>query len=107
MLLKMHNYVYGMWLNQAFEKFQKEKRMKQVSGTFDDWVYLRCKVKQTRARQLRKFYNLSSPYKKILRCKLPSIWFVNYGDDVVKNFESHREMEVPWTHNIDCAWGNI
>lgn len=58
-------FVYGMWLNQAFEKFQEEKCMKRVSGNFDDWVNLRCRVKKTRARQLRKFYKLFFPYKKV------------------------------------------
>ena len=69
-------FMYGAWLCKAFEKFQEEKNMKRVSGNFDDWVDLRCKVKKTRARQLRLFYKLFHPYKKVLRCKLPFIWFV-------------------------------
>ena len=38
-------FVYGAWLSQAFDKFQEEKPAKLVSGNFDDWVDLRCKVK--------------------------------------------------------------
>ena len=53
-------FVYGMWFRRAFDKFQEEKRLNHVSGSFDDWVNSRCNVKQTRARQLRKFYKLSS-----------------------------------------------
>ena len=64
-------FVYGMWLCRAFDRFQKEKRVNRVSGSFDDWVNSRCKVKQTRARQLGKFYKLFCPYKKVLRCQLP------------------------------------
>lgn len=96
-------FVYGMWLSQAFDIFQGEKKMNRVSGSFDDWVNSRCKVKQTRARQLRKFYKLFSPYKKVLRCKLPFLWFVKNGDIIVKYFESHREAALPWTHEINCA----
>lgn len=98
-------FFYGMWLNQAFEKFQQEKCMKRVLGNFDDWVNLRCRVKKTRARQLRKFYKLFFPYKKVLRCKLPFLWFVKNGGAVVDYFSSHQEVAEPWTHNIDCACG--
>ena len=48
-------FMYGMWLSRAFKKFQEEKSMKRVSGSFEDWVDSRCKVKKTRARQLRTF----------------------------------------------------
>ena len=96
-------FVYGMWLNKAFEKFQDEKSMKHVSGNFDDWVDLRCKVKKTRARQLTMFYKLFHPYKKVLRCKLPFIWFVRNGKTIVNYFKTHREVAQPWTHELDCV----
>ena len=96
-------FVYGMWLSRAFEKFQEEKSMKRVSGNFDDWVDSRCRVKKTRARQLRMFYKLFSPYKKVLRCKLPFIWFVRNGKTVVDYFKSHHEAALSWTHELDCA----
>ena len=57
-------FMYGVWLSRAFEKFQEEKHIKLVSGSFDDWVNSRCKVKQTQARQLRKFYKLFSSYRR-------------------------------------------
>ena len=84
---------------KAFEKFQDEKKMKRVSGNFDDWIDSRCKVKKTRARQLRTFYELFHPYKKVLGCRLPFIWFVRNGPTVVEYFESHREVAQPWTIN--------
>ena len=98
-------FVYGMWPSRAFDRFQEEKRMNRVSGNFDDWIYQRCKVKARRARQLRKFYKLFSPYKKVFRCKLPFIWFDKNGLSIVKYFESHRAAAMPWTHEIDCACG--
>ena len=54
-------FIYGAWLSRAFEKFQEDKLMKRVSGSFDDWVNSKCKVKKTRARQLRMFYKLFPP----------------------------------------------
>ena len=95
-------FVYGVWLSQTFDKFQEDKRVKLVSGNFDDWVDLRCKVKKSRARQLRMFYKLFHPYKKVLRCKLPFIWFVKNGKAVVDYFKSHQEVALPWTHETDC-----
>ena len=64
-------------LSQAFDKFQEEKAKQRVSGNFDDWVNSRCKVKQTRARQLRKFYKQLSN-----------------GDTIRKYFEEHREVKT-------------
>jgi len=98
-------FMYGAWLCKAFEKFQEEKNMKPVYGNFDDWVDLRCKVKKTRARQLRLFYKLFHPYKKVLRCKLPFIWFVKNGKTIVDYFKSHHEAAQPRTHEVDCACG--
>ena len=72
----------------AFEKFQEEKNIKRVYGNFDDWLDLRCKVKKTWAPQLRLFYKLFHPYKKVLRCKLPFIWFVKNGKTIVDYFKS-------------------
>ena len=95
--------MYGAWLGQAFEKFQEEKSMKRVSGSFDDWVDSRCKVKKTRARQLRMFFKLFCPYKKVLRCKLPFVWFVKNCKTVVEYFESHPETAIPWTHERACG----
>ena len=92
--------MYGMWLSRAFEKFQEEKSMKRVSGSFDDWVDLRCKVKKTRARQLRMFYEPFSPYKKVLRW---FAWFVRNGKTVVDYFKSHPMVALQWTHELDCA----
>ena len=66
-IVTVENYViqnafaYGMWLSRAFETFQEEKSMKRVSGSFDDWVDARCKVKKTRARPFRTFYKLFNP----------------------------------------------
>ena len=40
---------------------------------------------------------------KVLRCKLPFIWFDKNGLAVVKYFESHLAVAMPWTHEIDCA----
>ena len=99
-------YVYGMWLSHAFKKFQDEKRMKRVSGNFNEWIDSRCKVKKTRARQLRTFYELFHPYEKVLGCRLPFVWFVRNGPAVVKYFESHQEVAQPWTHELDCACGS-
>lgn len=99
-------FTYGMWLSKAFDKFQEEKSMGRVVGSFDDWVNSKCNVKQTRARQLRKFYKLFLPYGKILRCKLPFVWFVKNGVKVVKYFESHEEVALPWTHETNCNCGN-
>ena len=76
-------FVYEMCLSRAFEKFKEEMSMKRVSGSLDDWVDSSCRVKKTRAWQLRMFYKLFSPYKKVLRCKLPFIWFVRNGKTVV------------------------
>ena len=95
-------FLYGKWLSQAFNKFQEEKAKQLVSGNFDDWVNSRCKVKQTRARQLRKFYKQLSPYKKNCRCTLPLKWFLVNGDTIRKFLEEHREVAIPWTHEIDC-----
>ena len=91
---------------KAFEKLLDEKKMKRVSGNFDDWIDSRCKVKKTRARQLRTFYELFHPYKKVLGCRLPFVWFVRNGPAVVKYFESHPEVAQPWTHELDCACGS-
>ena len=96
-------FLYGMWLSRAFEKFHEEKRMKRVSGSFDDWIDSRCRVKRTRAWQLRKFYKLFSPYKKVLRCQLPFIWFLRNGKTVIDYFESHPAAALPWTHELDCV----
>ena len=96
-------FVYGMCLSRAFEKFQEEMSMKRVSGSLDDWVDSNCRVKKTRAWQLRMSYKLFSPYKKVLRCKLPFIWFVRNGKTVVDYFKSHHEAALTWTHELDCA----
>ena len=90
---------------KAFEKLQDEKKMKQVSSNFNDWIDSRRKVKKTRARQLQTFYELFHPYEKVLGCRLPFVWFVRNGPTVVKYFESHREVAQPWTHELDCACG--
>ena len=99
-------FAYGAWLSKAFNKFQNDKKHGLISGNFDDWIDQRCKVKPRRARQLRKFYKLFSPYKKVLRCKLPFIWFDKNGMSVVKYFESHPVVAMPWTHEMDCTCGN-
>ena len=96
-------FVYGAWLSMAFNKFQNDKKHGLISGNFDDWIDERCMVKARRARQLRKFYKLFSPYKKVLRCKLPFIWFDRNGMSVVKYFESHPVVAMPWTHEMDCT----
>ena len=96
-------FAYGAWLSKAFDKFQNDKKRSLISGNFDDWINQRCKVKPRRARQLRKFFKLFSPYKKVLRCKLPFIWFDKNGLTVVKYFESHPAVAIPWTHELDCA----
>ena len=96
-------FVYGMCLSRAFEKFQEEMSMNRVSGSLDDWVDSNCRVKKTRAWQLRMSYKLFSPYKKVLRCKLPFIWFVRNGKTVVDYFKSHHEAALTWTHELDCA----
>ena len=98
-------FAYGAWLSKAFDKFQNDKKRGLISGNFDDWINQRCKVKPRRARQLRKFYKLFSPYKKVLRCKLPFIWFDKNGLSVVKYFKTHPAVAMPWTHEIDCACG--
>lgn len=98
-------FVYGAWLSKAFDKFQNDKRCGLISGNFDGWINQRCKVKPRRARQLRKFYKLFSPYKKVLRCKLPFIWFDKNGLSVVEYFESHPAVAMPWKHELDCACG--
>ena len=99
-------FAYGAWLSKAFNKFQNDKTHGLISGNFDDWIDQRCKVKPRRARQLRKFYKLFSPYKKVLRCKLPFIWFDKNGMSVVKYFKSHPNVAMPWTHEINCTCGN-
>lgn len=99
-------FAYGAWLSKAFNKFQNDKKHGLISGNFDDWIDQRCKVKPRRARQVRKFYKLFSPYKKVLRCKLPFIWFDKNGMSVVKYFESHPVVAMPWTHEMDCTCGN-
>lgn len=99
-------FAYGAWLSKAFNKFQNDKKHGLISGNFDNWIDQRCKVKPRRARQLRKFYKLFSPYKKVLRCKLPFIWFDKNGMSVVKYFESHPVEAMPWTHEMDCTCGN-
>ena len=71
------------------------KAKRRVSGNFDDWVNSRCKVKQTRARQLRKFYKQLSPYKKVCRCTLPLKWFLVNCHAIRKYFEEHREVAKP------------
>ena len=93
-------FVYGMWLSHVSDRFQEEKRMNGVSSSFNDWDYSQCKVKQTQVWQLRKFYKLFFPYK-VLRCKLPFLWFVKNGDIVVKYFESQRQH--CHGHMKDCA----
>lgn len=98
-------FVYGAWLSKAFDKFQNDKRCGLISGNFDDWINQRCEVKPRRARQLRKFYKLFSPYKKVLRCKLPFIWFDKNGLSVVEYFESHPAVAIRWKHEPDCACG--
>ena len=106
----MENYViqnafmYGMWLSQAFKKFQ-EKSLKRIFGNFDIWVDSRCKGKKTMARHFRAFYTLFNPYKRVLRCKLPFIWFVKNGKTLVDYFTSHHEAAKPWTHELDCVCG--
>ena len=99
-------FAYGAWLSKAFNKFQNDKKYGLISVNFDDWIDQRCKVKLRRARQLRKFYKLFSPYKKVLRCKLPFIWFDKNGMSVVKYFESHPDVAMPWTHEMDCKCGD-
>ena len=67
-------FVYGKWIEKAFQKFQEDKRNKSTSVTnFDEWVNGKCCVKKTRARQLRMFYNRFHKYIKVLQCKLPFI----------------------------------
>ena len=95
-------FIDGAWLSKAFDKFQEDKRRGLIPGNFDDWVNTQCKVEPRRAWQLRKFYKLFLPYKKVLRCKLPFIWFDKNGFSVVKYFESHPAIAIPWTHELDC-----
>ena len=57
-------FMYGAWLTRAFEKFQEEKIMKRVSGNFDEWVDLRCKVKKTRLDNLECFTSFFTLIKK-------------------------------------------
>ena len=65
--------VYGIWLSRAFDKFQEEKRLNRVYGSFDDWVNSRCKVKQTRAR---KFYQEHLVIASIsYRCTIHSLGY--------------------------------
>ena len=96
-------FLYGMWLSRAFDKFQEEKGVKRVSGNIDNWVDSRCRVKKTRAWQIRMFYKLFNPYKRVLRCKLPFIWFAKNGKAIVDYFKSHHEVAQPWTHELNCA----
>ena len=92
-----------MWLSIAYDKFQNDKKHGLISGNFDDWINQRCNVKPRWARQMWKFYKLFSPYKKVLRFKLSFIWFDKNVLTVVKYFESHPAVAIPWTHEIDCA----
>ena len=63
--------------------------MKRVSGNFDDWINLRCRVKKKHEHDSLESF-ASFPYKKVLRCKLPFLWFVKNGDAVVDYFSSHK-----------------
>ena len=60
-------FVYGKWIEKAFQKFQEDKKNKFISVTnFGEWVNRKCFVKKTRARQLRMFYNRFNQYIKVL-----------------------------------------
>ena len=90
-------FVYGKWIEKAFQKFQEDKRNKFTSVTnFDEWVNRKCCVKKTRARQLRMFYNRFNKYIKVLQCKLPFIWFVYNGPAILNYFKDNEEEAVQW-----------
>ena len=96
-------FAYGAWLQQAFERFQQDKKEENVSvGNFDDWINVKCVVKSRRARQLRAFYSLFKGYKRVLNCKLPFVWFVKNGKDVAQYLEEHKDTTSSWSHNLDC-----
>ena len=97
-------FMYGLWLNQAFERFQNDKKRGLVNeGNFEDWINIRCSVKSRRARQLRSFSTSFMPFKKILGCKLPFIWFLNNGKTVLEYFKANEQEAIPWTHNCECS----
>ena len=90
-------FVYGKWIEKAFQKFQEDKRNKSTSVTnFDEWVNGKCCVKKTRARQLRIFYNRFNKYIKVLQCKLPFIWFVCNGAAILNYFKDNEEEANQW-----------
>lgn len=90
-------FVYGKWIEEAFQKFQEDKKNSVISVTnFDEWVEQKCFVKKTRARQLRMFYNRFNKYIKVLQCKLPFIWFVCNGNALLNYFKDHEEEANKW-----------
>ena len=90
-------FVYGKWIEKAFQKFREDKKNRVISVTnFDDWVNQKCFVKKTRARQLRKFYKTFKQYTKALQCKLPFIWFVCNGNAILNYFKDHEEEANQW-----------
>lgn len=90
-------FVYGKWIEKAFQKFQEDKKNNVMSITnFDDWVDQKCFVRKTRARQLRIFYRRFNQYIKVLQCKLPFIWFVCNGNAILNYFKDHEEEANQW-----------
>lgn len=90
-------FVYGKWIEKAFQKFQEDKRNKSTSVTnFDEWLNGKCCVKKTCTRQLRIFYNRFNKYIKVLQCKLPFIWFACNGAAILNYFKDNEEEANQW-----------
>ena len=54
----------GKRLSRAFDKFQEEKAKRRVSGSFDDWVNLRCQIDKRVRDNLEYFTSFSHLTKK-------------------------------------------
>ena len=98
-------FVYGKWIEKAFQKFQEDKKNRVVCVTnFDEWIDQKCFVKKTRARQLRMFYKRFNQYIKVLQCKLPFIWFVCNGNAILNYFKDHEEEANHVSHKTPQLW---
>ena len=89
-------FMYGQWLQAAFDLFTKEKKRGRLDGNFKVWITSKCNISVHRVKDFRKFYNQFRRYSKVLKCKLSLKWFLTHGTRIIRHF-----IENP---NIACKW---
>ena len=96
-------FLYGKWLDYAFDIFHLEKELGNVTfRSFEEWVQTRTKVGKRRAYSLRNLAKLGKIVPRILRCKQPVDFFVRNHRQLITYFRGNDAPE-PWYHSINCT----